>query len=101
METPVNGKPCRFSLRVISYDESRGTGGEILDFNDVCLNDAKITIKHTVPLEHRRLAEPKVTQSRNPNHKENKTKNLRLANGQIRKIHIRFITHFNNINVVY
>jgi hypothetical protein len=101
METAVDGMPCRFSVTAISYDEQRGTGGEILEYKDVCLNDAKIQFKHAVPVEHRREQPIRVTEVRNPHHRENKTKNLRLANGQIRKIHLRFITHFNGVNVIY
>jgi hypothetical protein len=102
METAVDGYPRRFSVTAISWDEQRGTGGEILEFKDTCLNDAKITaFKSSIPEEHRRVADVRVSQNRNPHHRENKTKNLRLANGQIRKIHLRFITHYNGVNVIY
>jgi hypothetical protein len=101
METAVDGMPCRFSVTAISYDEQRGTGGEILEYKNVCLNDAKINFKHVVPVEYRREQPIRITQNRNPHHRENKTKNVRLANGQIRKIHLRFITHFNGVNVIY
>lgn len=101
MEQTVDGKPCRFSITAISYDEQRGTGGELLEFKDVCLNDVKTNFKHAVPLEHRREQPVRISAIRNPHHRENKTKNLRHSNGQVRKIHLKLITHFNGINVIY
>lgn len=102
METPVDGMPLRFDLRCISYDDKRGIGGEELEFKNVTLTDVKLAPKvGNVPDEFKRQQPAMISLNRNPQHRENKTKNLRLANGQIRKIHIRFITHFNGQKILY
>jgi hypothetical protein len=38
---------------------------------------------------------------KNPNHWVNATRNIRLPNGQKRKVHIRLIIEFNHQKVVY
>ena len=38
--------------------------------------------------------------SRNPKHFENSTRNIKLPNGSIRKIHIRLVRVFNNKKVI-
>lgn len=39
--------------------------------------------------------------TKNPNHHANKTRNIELANGDIRKLHIYFIDEINNCKVIY
>ena len=101
MESTVEGRPMQFDLTVISFDDKRKTGGELMEFKKVSLNDVKFDYKQTVPEQFRREQPVRISLSKNPKHRENKTKNLRLANGQIRKIHIRFITQFNSMQVIY
>jgi hypothetical protein len=38
---------------------------------------------------------------KNPNHFDNRTRNIELPGGQIKKINILFITKFNNHEVIY
>jgi len=38
---------------------------------------------------------------KNPNHFDNKTRNLSLPSGDKRKINIRYIIEFNNQKVIY
>jgi len=38
---------------------------------------------------------------KNPNHFNNRTRNIELPGGQIKKINILFITKFNNLEVIY
>ena len=102
METPVDGMPRKFDLTCISFDAQRGTGGEVLNFKNVTLTDVKLAPRvGSVPDEFKREQPVMVSLNRNPHHRENKTKNLRLANGQIRKVHIRFITHYNGFKILY
>ena len=49
-----------------------------------------------------RAMQPRVLKERkNPHHFQNKTRNIRLPNGERRKIHIRFIIEFNGQKVIY
>lgn len=100
IETPVDGKAPRFSVRFITYDEQRGTGGEVLKFDEVTLVGVKDAPRFQIPDEFRRQQPMRISLSRGPNHRANKTKNVRLKNGQVRKIHLRFITHINGIQII-
>jgi hypothetical protein len=102
METPdATGMPRLFDMKVISWDYQRGKGGELMEFNQVSLTDVKHSLIRPKLNEYKRENVPTVTIHKNPNHKDNKTKNLRLRNGQIRKIHIRFITEYNGKQIMY
>jgi hypothetical protein len=101
METTVDGRPARFTVAVVGLDNSRGTGGELHIFKDVCLNDVKQNFTSAVPEQYQREQAHRFTNHKNPNHTDNGTRNLRLRNGQIRKIHTRLITQFNNLTVIY
>lgn len=102
-QTDAKGYPVRFDLVCWAYSEVRGTGGEELHYTNVCLNDVKSKAEPTLKEEFRRQKPVIVTNSspKNPNHWDNQTRNIRLANGQIRKIHIKFIKSFNNLQIVY
>jgi hypothetical protein len=97
-----HGKPCRFDLVVWEFSEKRGTGGEEITYKNVSLNDVKPSAESKVKAEFRRRkpiydeGKPK-----NPHHFENQTRNIRLANYQVRKIHIRFIKSFNQFQIIY
>lgn len=102
-QTDAKGYPVRFSLVVWSYSETRGIGGEELHYSNVCLNDVKSKAEPTIKEEFRRHKPVIVTDAtpKNPNHWDNGTRNIRLENGQIRKIHIRFIKSFNQMQIIY
>jgi hypothetical protein len=97
------GFPVRFSIVCWTYSESRGTGGEEVSYKNVCLNDVRADVPNPVKEEFRREKPISVAKSspRNPHHFANKTRNLRLENNQIRKIHIRFIKSFNGKQIIY
>lgn len=103
METPdASGMPRLFDMKVVSWDFQRGKGGELMEFNQVSLTDVKHTVNGAATInENARLKPVSVTIHKNPNHRENKTKNIRLRNGQIRKVHIRFITEYNGKQIMY
>ena len=42
-----------------------------------------------------------VRERKNPNHHENKTRNIELQSGQIKKLNFRLITKFNGLEVIY
>lgn len=97
------GYPTRFSITCWTYSESRATGGEEVTYKNVCLNDVRADVPSNIKEEYRRDKPISVAASspRNPHHWENKTRNLRLENNQIRKIHIRFIKSFNGKQIIY
>jgi hypothetical protein len=101
METPVDGLARKFSLNVITYDDQRGTGGELLSFTECTLLGVKTEYTNTIPEEYRREQPALALMSKDPHHRVHKTRNIRLKNGQVRKIHIRFITHFDGKQILY
>lgn len=100
METLVDEMPPRFNIIACTYDVERNTGGKLLVLNNVKLSHLNGVKKFVVPDEFKREQEyaPKV--SRNPHHKENRTKNFTLPNNEIRKVHIHFILFFNGKQII-
>lgn len=89
-----SGQP--FSLSFVTYDHKRKKGGEWIN--------VKSAVKLMAPEKQQKAidaAQPSFTMvSRNPNHFENSTRNIKLQNGSIRKIHIRLVRLFNNKKVI-
>lgn len=84
--------PTPFSIIAISYDERRGTGGDILKL-DNCI----------VPTQKRidKVA-TQTTKTTNPEHRRNNTINLlNKNNNQFVKLHIDLIVEFNNHKVIW
>lgn len=100
METLVAGESPRFDIIASTYDQGRDTGGKLLVLKNVKLSHLNGKSKNAVPDEFKRPNEfvPKV--NKNPHHKENRTKNFMLPNGEIRKAHIHFILFFNNQQII-
>ena len=99
----AKGYPCRFNLVVWNFSETRETGGDEVIYKDICLNDVHAKIESKVKAQFQRqkpvVASPLTP--KNPHHFENSTRNVRLPNNQIRKIHIRFIKSFNGKQILY
>lgn len=100
METVSDGIPARFDLVVCTYSEDRGTGGELLELNNVRMSGFAKQQQSKIAPEFLRVQPKFENEKRNPHHRENKTKNILLANGQTRKIRIRFILFYNNLQVI-
>jgi hypothetical protein len=79
-------KPIPFSLAVRTYNQQNWFGGKLLIYHNATL-----------------MQQPKNKKEyeKNPNHWENKTRNIKLADGTIKKIIILFIVAFNGREVVY
>ena len=79
-------KPIPFSLAVRTYNRQNGSGG-------------KLNIYHNATL----MQQPRNKKDfeKNPNHWEQRTRNIRLEDGTIKKIIIIFIVAFNGKEVVY
>jgi hypothetical protein len=89
-----SGQP--FSLSFVTYDKKRKKGGEWINVKSAVKFMAKPSKQKAIE-----AAQPEFTMvSRNPKHFENATRNIKLQNGSIRKVHIRLIRLFNNKKVI-
>jgi hypothetical protein len=100
MEAVNDGIPARFDLVVCTFSEERNTGGEILELNNVRMSGFAKQAQNKIAPEFLREQTKFENEKRNPHHRENKTKNVLLANGQTRKIRIRFILFYNNLQII-
>ena len=82
----ANKKPVPFSIAVRTYNKQNGFGGKLNIYYDATL-----------------MQQPKQKKEfeKNPNHQENKTRNIKLKDGTIKKIIILFIVAFNGKEVIY
>lgn len=88
-----SGEP--FSVEFVTCDVKRKKGGELIAVDGAVLRRTTIDrAKESQPVSN-------ATTSRSANEYSNATRNLLLANGQTRKIHIRLITKFNGQTVTY
>ncbi|MFK8302703.1 hypothetical protein ACI75Y_07300 [Capnocytophaga stomatis] len=78
--------PIPFSLGVRTFNKQNGYGGKLVVYPNAVL-----------------MQQPKNKKDfeRDPHHWENRTRNIKLQNGEIKKINILFITHFNGKEVIY
>lgn len=79
-----------FSIRFITADVKKGTGGKVLE-----IPKARIarSFLHSLPNPARTKDADKM---RDPNHAQHFTRNIELPNKQIRKVHPFLITHLNH-----
>jgi hypothetical protein len=89
--------PTDFSLLVITADKQKNSGGEEL-YIPKAWKHTSVNHKQQVALEKAQKQESIFR--RNPNHYDNSTRNIKLPNGEIRKIHIRLVRKFNNKTVL-
>jgi len=79
-------KPMPFSITVRTYNKQNRFGGKLCTYHGATLMQQ--------PRNKRNF-------EKNPNHWENKTRNIKLHNGTIKKICILFIIAFNGKEVIY
>ena len=95
-----HGKPARFQVRFVTANRTSKEGGEIIELKDACKCPVRAKNGQEIYPERKNPQAPeKIT--KNPNHWENSTRNIRLPNGQKRKLHIRLIIEFNHMKVCY
>lgn len=100
METLKDGKAPKFDIIASTHSRQRKTGGELLVLKNVSLSGIKgESARFVVPEEFKR-EDTAVYLTKNPHHRENKTKNILLDNREIRKVHIRFIQFYNNKQII-
>lgn len=85
------------SICFVTSDKKRDTGGEWIE-----IRDAR---KHTFLNKNEQAKLDKVQPitsgvAKDPQHYQNSTRNLKLKNGEIRKIHLRLIRKFNTKTVI-
>ena len=86
-----SGNP--FSISFVTADNKKNEGGEWIDIAQAYKHEF-VTRRQ---MNEAQKYQPKSNVlSKNPNHYANSTRNIRLPNGEIRKLHIRLITKFNN-----
>lgn len=83
-----NRNPIPFSLKVRTLNKQNKTGGNLKYYINATLMQSAKNQKLT-------------TDSKIPNHFENKTRNIKIDSGQIKKINILFIIEYNGQKVVY
>jgi hypothetical protein len=86
------------SMRVLTANTARKTGGEVREFAKVRMRKNKQEVNISVITS----AAPAVPRNKQkaPNHHENFTRNVETQAGDIIKIHPILITHLNNKQVV-
>ncbi|MGD1319531.1 hypothetical protein [Chryseobacterium sp. 2R14A] len=85
-------KEANFTLEVRTFNRYNKTGGKTVIYSNVEL------LRPPKKKGLQRLADP--TPFKNPNHFENRTRNIKLEDGTIKTIHIIFIIRFNGIKVI-
>ena len=92
------GEP--FAITFCTANRKKKSGGEMIQLEGCVLhNRTKASSK--APHAVKDIEAEETTISRPPHHNQNDTRNIRLANGQVRKLHIRLITSFNNKTVIW
>jgi len=95
-----HGRPVRFQVKFVTADRTKKEGGEIIELKDASKGPVRTKNGQEIyPQKKNCQGQERIT--RNPNHWENSTRNIRLPNGQKRKLHIRLIIEFNNKKVCY
>ena len=93
------GKPFPFDLRYRTFNSQTKQGGKIKEFiGAVYLPDANENSKPSLAPE---AVFAREKTSRNPSHFDNRTKNIELPSGEIKKIRIDFIIEINGNKVIY
>lgn len=103
MRTPSSeGRAVKFDISYRTFNKNSKTGGKLKYHVD-----AKLVMKEK-PSEKaafyallKKPSRKKEVFRKNPNHFSNKTRNIRLENGDITKIHIKYIITFNGKKVIY
>lgn len=98
-KTDSNGNAIPFDIEFRTFNRNNKMGGVLKKYQGAkLLIGKKLKGKPFIDAAHFYRQE---RARKNPNHWENKTRNIELPGGQIKKINILFITKFNNLEVIY
>lgn len=89
-----DGLPVLFDLEVWSFNKQNGSGGRLNKYRNVRL---------LIPNRKKNLIKDLKSNTirKNPNHKINRTRNIKLLNGKKVSFHPMFIHKFNNKKMHY
>jgi hypothetical protein len=93
-------KPVKFQMKFVTANRQNGTGGEIIEVKGARKCSGKTKEGRPIFSFPKNSAD-RDKAARDPRHWTHSTRNILLPNGQIRKVHIRLITEFNNKKVCY
>ena len=87
------------SLRFITADVQKGTGGQVIELLKcrIARNRQAIVAKAK---DGKRISESPKGETKDPNHRYHFTRNVELANKRIVKVHPPLITHINNTPIL-
>lgn len=91
----MDGNPLRFDIEIREFSRQNKTGGKYKVYNDACL----LSVNKKGKTEKKFFFKEK--KKRNQHHWENRTRNIELPNGDIKRINILFIIKFNGKKVMY
>lgn len=97
-ERLVNGHFKPFNISFRTYNSQNNTGGRLRVIEGARILPNKNTNKKKLTLENV-ITEDKT--NRPPNHWTNRTRNIELPDGSVRKLRIDFIISINNKKVIY
>jgi len=95
----AQGKACPFDISFRTLQRNSRTGGRLVTYRKV----KKYRVKKGAPHKKAILktVQSGTTTKRHPNHYTNRTRNLELQNGEIKKIHVRLIDTINGKKMHY
>ncbi|WP_417365910.1 hypothetical protein [Flavobacterium beibuense] len=97
--TDENGNAIPFDIEFRTFNKNNKSGGRMHSFKGAkMLMGKKLKGKEFIEAEHFYRQGKK---RKNPNHWDNKTRNIETPTGRIEKVKIRYITNFNGKQVCY
>lgn len=94
------GYPVPFNISFRTLQRNSKTGGSLKTVNHATIL-ASIPKQNITNSELLKQLQMPVKNRKNPNHYENRTRNLQKPNKEVFKVHIRYIVSINNKKVVY
>lgn len=94
----LNGEPVLFDLTYRTYNKQTKCGGKLKHYNDARLLKAKSYLGSELTESEKMRLPDRI--KKNPNHIQNRTINIELANGDIETIRIDGIIKFNEKQVM-
>lgn len=98
------GRAVKFDISYRTFNRNSKTGGRLnYHENAKLVMQEKPVEKYDAQLKSlmKRPSEARDITQKNPMHYKNKTRNIRLENGDIKKININYIITFNGKKVIY
>ena len=97
--TDPKGDAIPFSIELRTYNRNNKMGGVLKRYESAKLLMPKKTKGR--PFDPLHFYNREEVKRKNPNHWQNRTRNIELVSGQIKKLNILYITKFNDLEVIY